>query len=141
MSLSGAAAYRWDGKRSGFFLRTRTGTFNTDSLISFLKDLRRHMSRKKVILIWDGLPAHKSRRMKEYIGEQKHWLTVVPLPSYAPELNPVEGIWGNLKGQELANYCADDLGALASRVRAGGKRIQKRKDLLIALLNHAGLFF
>ena len=31
------------------------------------------------------------------------------LPAYAPELNPVEDLWGNVKGTELANRCPDTI--------------------------------
>jgi transposase len=32
----------------------------------------------------------------------RSWLTVFQLPAYAPELNPVEGVWSSLK-RSLAN--------------------------------------
>jgi transposase len=34
---------------------------------------------------------------------QRRWLSVERLPGDAPELNPVESAWRNVKGQELAN--------------------------------------
>jgi putative transposase len=43
--------------------------------------------------------------MKRYLDSQRSWLEVEPLPSYSPDLNPVEAMWGNVKGQELANRC------------------------------------
>jgi transposase len=61
-------------------------------------------------VIGDGRPAHKSREMSAYLARQRHRLTVERLPGYAPDLNPVEVLWGNIKGQELANRCPDDLG-------------------------------
>jgi transposase len=48
--------------------------------------------------------------MSAYLARQRHRLTVERLPGYAPDLNPVEVLWGNIKGQELANRCPDDLG-------------------------------
>jgi len=47
--------------------------------------------------------------MKAYLGSQRRWLVVERLPAYAPELNPVEKLWANLKGAELANLCAETL--------------------------------
>jgi transposase len=35
------------------------------------------------------------------------------LSSYAPELNPIEMLWGWVKGQELANLCADTIDEVA----------------------------
>ena len=43
--------------------------------------------------------------MKAYVASQRRWLVVERLPAYAPDLNPVELLWGNLKGTELANFC------------------------------------
>src|SRR5262249_51788011 len=43
---------------------------------------------------WDGLPAHKSKVMQEYLLQQRSWLTVERLPGYAPDLNPVERLLG-----------------------------------------------
>jgi acyl-CoA synthetase (AMP-forming)/AMP-acid ligase II len=44
----------------------------------------------KATLLWDGLPAHRSHAMGAWLGRQRSWLVVEPLPGYAPELNPVE---------------------------------------------------
>ena len=40
------------------------------------------------------------------------------LPAYAPDMNPVECIWGYLKHHAMPNYCARDLGDLAYRARS-----------------------
>lgn len=63
------------------------------------------------------------------------------LPGYAPHLNPVEYLWGNLKGQELANLCAVDLGEVGAALRAGIARLRRQPKLAFAFLPHAGLFF
>jgi putative transposase len=41
--------------------------------------------------------------MTRWTAKQRSWPDVEFLGDYAPELNPVEGVWGNLKGNELAN--------------------------------------
>ena len=63
-------AYRWDGKRSRLYFQTRPDSYNAESLIAFLRDLRRHLRGQQATLIWDGLPAHKSRTMQEYLRTQ-----------------------------------------------------------------------
>jgi len=65
MSICAALGYRWDGRRSRLFFQTREGNYNSESLMSFLTDLHREWRGRKVVLVWDGLPAHKSRKMKE----------------------------------------------------------------------------
>lgn len=141
ISICAAIAYRWDGKRTRLYFQMRQGSYNTDSLIPFLKDLKKHFRGQYVILIWDGLPAHKSRKMLGYLQAQQGWLQVERLPGYAPDLNPVESLWGNVKSQELANQSADDLGEVADAMNAGLHRVRGQRQLLFGFLKHAGLFF
>lgn len=141
MSVSAALAYRWDGKRSRLFFQTTPDSYNTEKLMAFLTHLKRELRGQPCILIWDGLPAHKSTRMQEYLARQRDWLLVERLPGYAPDLNPVEAVWGNVKGQELANLCAKDLGESANALRRGMARVRRRRELGVAFLHHAGLFF
>ncbi len=141
MSISAALAFSWDRKRSRLFFETKPDSYNTESLIDFLKALKREFRGKKCILIWDGLPAHKSKIMKEYLTTQRHWLKVEVLPGYSPHLNPVETLWGNVKGQELANLCPDDLAEVADALRRGMDRVGANPDLPRAFLKNAGLSF
>jgi len=139
MSLSAAVAYRWDGRRSRLFFQMKPDSYDTASLIDFLKDLRHEFPRDRVILVWDNLSSHKSAPMREYLGTQRRWLRVARLPGYAPELNPVESMWGNLKGGELANRCVSELGEMTRAARKGIRRIRRRSGLLFGFLRHAGL--
>jgi hypothetical protein len=82
ISICAALGYRWDGRRSRLYFQTREGSYNTNSLIAFLKDLKRRLRGQKVILIWDGLPAHKSLAMQGYLLCQRNWLTIERLPGY-----------------------------------------------------------
>ena len=79
--------------------------------------------------------------MKEYIASQRNWLTEERLPGYAPDLNPVETLWSNVKGQELANRCSKDIDELDTAVRGGMGRVGKSQSLPFSFLKHAGLFF
>lgn len=141
MSISAVLAYRWDGRRARLYFQMRLGSYDAQSLIGFLKYLKRHLRRDKMILVWDGLPAHKSHIMSAYLMSQRSWLTVERLPGYAPDLNPVESLWGNLKGQELANLCAENLAQAASAMSDGMTRVRQSKQLRFAFLQHAGLCF
>jgi transposase len=123
------------------YFQTRPGSYTSESLISFLRDLKRHLRGQNAILVWDGLPSHKSCLMAEYLRRQRHWLQVERLPGYAPELNPLEILWGNVKGQEMANVCADDLEGVDRAVRNGLERVRRSRTLAFAFLDHAGLSF
>lgn len=141
ISVAAALAYRWDGQRSRLYFQTRSGSYGADSLITFLKHLRRHFRGQQVILVWDGLPAHKSCTMKAYLQTQRHWLREERLPGYAPDLNPVETLWSNIKGQELANRCSANLAEADAAVHQGMTRARQSQQLAFAFLDHAGLSF
>jgi DDE superfamily endonuclease len=68
--------------------------------------------------------------------EPTHWLSVERLPGYAPDLNPIENVWGNLKSQELANLCSNTIGDIAED---GLDRIGSDAALCFAFLHHSGL--
>ena len=85
-----------------------------------------------VVLVWDGLNTHTSRAMRELIAA-RDWLTVFQLPAYAPELNPVEPVWSNLK-RSLANLVKQDIDQLTVLVKTRLRRMQYRPGLLEGFL-------
>ena len=139
LSVAGALAFRWDGRRTRFYFQTCPGTYSAGPLIRFLRHLKRHFRGRPVTLIWDGLGAHTSRVMRAYLARQRRWLHVERLPGYAPELNPIEQVWGNVKARELANVCASELPALRQPLHNGFARVRRQSDLAFAFLRHTGL--
>jgi transposase len=112
---------------------------NGETLIEFLTDLRRLEQGRAVLLLWDGLPAHRSVCMMDWIDTQRSWLSVEPMPAYAPELNPTEYVWGNLKSTELANLCVDTIREVEDIAEDGLCRIGSDASLCFAFLRHTGL--
>jgi transposase len=141
LSVAIAVAFRWDFRRCGLCFQTRPGSYNDVTLIQFLTALKREFRHRRVVLVWDGLPSHRSAAMHAYLRTQRAWLTVERLPGYAPELNPAELVWGNVKGRELANLCADNLGEVEHELRTGLRRIGRSSSLAFAFLRHTGLSF
>jgi transposase len=111
----------------------------TEDLILFLRQLRVHLPRGS-ILLWDRLAAHRSKRMRQYLEQQKN-ITCEFFPPYAPELNPVEGLWENLKMNPLANYAAQDALELTQYARSSAQQIQYNASLLRSFLHRTGLSF
>ncbi|MEU6965448.1 transposase [Streptomyces chrestomyceticus] len=92
-----------------------------------------------LVVCWDNLNTHRSRTMQRLIAARE-WLTVFQLPPYAPELNPVEGIWSSVK-RSLANLAKQGIDELAALVRTRLKRMQYRHGLLEGHLVGTGLNF
>jgi transposase len=89
--------------------------------------------RGPLLIVWDNLPAHVSVETRTFI-DTHDWLTVFQLPSYAPELNPTEGIWANLKNY-LANLAVrGGVDELATVIKHHLKRMQYRPGLLDAII-------
>ena len=55
---------------------------------------------------------------------QHERLSLVYLPPYAPELNPIELIWADLKRNVVGNFCALSVAALKKRLAVGWQRIR-----------------
>jgi DDE superfamily endonuclease len=91
-----------------------------------------------VILIWDRLNTHISAVMRAFISSHQGWLTEVRLPAYAPDLNPVEGAWANMKNG-LGNLAVRDVDQLAAIMKSRLKRIQYRPALIDGFLAQTGL--
>jgi hypothetical protein len=90
-SMAAALCIRPGGGGTRLAFHIQPGNYDTDTLIVALGELRRFLAGEKATLIWDGLPAHRSRKMHTWLNDQRSWLVVERLPAYAPELNPVEG--------------------------------------------------
>jgi hypothetical protein len=138
LSLAGALVYEPDGHDAHLFFELRPGAYNDEALIEFLTELYA-VEQRAVLLIWDGLPSHRSRRMSDWIANQRGWLSVERLPGYAPDLNPIENVWGNLKSTELANLCSTTIAEVADTAASGLDRIGTDAPLCLAFLHHSGL--
>ena len=81
--LSAMAGVTW----WNFYFRLFPGAIRSPQIIVFLSHLLRHIS-GNLLIVWDGLPGHRSRAVWEFIGQQRGRIWVEFLPAYAPELNP-----------------------------------------------------
>jgi DDE superfamily endonuclease len=72
-----------------FYFKFVPGAVRGPQVVEFLKQLRAQLKRK-LLIIWDGRPAHRSRLVRDYIDSTNGTLQIEQLPAYAPELNPVE---------------------------------------------------
>jgi transposase len=140
LSMNAALVYRWDGKPLNLFFEIIPGTYNQFRLVDFLDSLRRELKNRRMILIWDGLPAHKTVIVQEYLANYEK-IQVVQLPAYAPDHNPTEFLWANLKRCELANYVPDGLDELCKQACTGIRRAYKSETLLGGFARAAKLFF
>ena len=73
LSLAGALALEPDGSDAHLVFELRPGSYNDETLIEFLTVLK-DIEERPMLMIWDGLPSHRSRRMYEWLATQWTWL-------------------------------------------------------------------
>jgi hypothetical protein len=140
-SMAGALGYHASdaGRGPRLCFHVQKDSYDTVSLVGVLTQLKAFYQGQRVVLLWDGLGAHWSRAMLGWLDGQRDWLTVERLPAYAPELNPVEGLWANLKAVELANFAGDTVVEVADAAEQGIGRVCDDQQLAWSFLAHTGL--
>jgi transposase len=133
--LSAVAGVTW----RSFYFRLFPGSIRSAEVVQFLKHLCRHI-RGKLLVIWDGLRSHRSRTVSEYVLQQNRRLELEFLPAYAPNLNPVEYLWGYWKHHELPNFCPKNFSELSLHARKALRRMRRRPTLVTAFWKQAELF-
>lgn len=124
-------------RRLGLYFQIHDHNIHAEEVVSFVHLLHRHL-RRAFILVLDRLSVHrKVVRLLREAGVD--WVEVEWLPSYAPDLNPVEMIWNHTKYADLANFIPDDLGHLRRAVDSSIQGIRKDGQLIRSFFQHAGL--
>jgi transposase len=90
------------------------------------------------VLIWDNLNVHLRAGLRAFTAAQP-WLRVFRLPAYAPDMNPLEGIWSVLKRGVLANLVVASFARLVQVIRHGLRKIQYQPGLIEGCLIGTGL--
>ena len=137
--MAAALGYWPDGTRARLCFHVQPDSYDTDTLIGVLEQLKGFYAGHQVVLLWDGLSSHWSYKMRAHRDAQRDWLTVERLAAYAPELNPVEYLWANLNGTELANFTGDTVAEVADQARHGIQRVCQSDSLVVGFLAHTGL--
>ena len=88
----------------------------------------------------DHLPAHRSAKVAAYLTANLDWLTVEWFPSYAPELNPIEYVWSNAKGEPTANSSPDTRADIAHSLLGLRKNLVSGQEVMYGFLEASKLF-
>jgi transposase len=120
------------------FLNTYEHAISSIEVVEFLDCLQRQIP-GPLLVIWDGSPTHRSKRIKEYLsnGAAKR-LHIERFPGYAPELNPTEWVWSYMKVVDLANIACDTLSELAEYLHQSKRRLQRRHNLIQSFIQIVG---
>jgi transposase len=118
--------------------RVRPSAFTSADSVAFLKHLQ-HQIDGKICVIWDGAPIHSGAVRTFLASGGAKRIHLERLPAYAPDLNPDEGVWQQLKHVEMRNLCCADLADLRRQLRLATMRLQNKPHLLRACFAGAAL--
>jgi transposase len=119
-------------------VRVQARAFKGPDIVRFLKHLRTQLG-GKLLVIWDGLPAHADEAVQLFLANAaRGQIQVEQLPGYAPDLNPAEGIWDQLKYVELRNVTCHNQAELRHELRRAIARLQHKPDLVRRFIAHSG---
>jgi transposase len=106
--------------------------FTARVFLNFLRRLLRltRKSRRKIFLIVDGHPVHKSRAARRWLAEHAEQIRIFRLPSYSPELNPDELLNQDVKSNALGRVRPANVHEMMSNVRAYLRITQARPRLV-----------
>jgi transposase len=107
LSAIGALALSPTRRRVSCYFHVQPRNIITPDVVGFVQQLHRQL-RRPITLVWDRWSVHRAAE-RLLSAKYDDWLRVEYLPGYAPDLNPVEGIWGHTKRVPLGNFAAHDI--------------------------------
>jgi len=102
LSALGALTVSPQGRHLGLYFQLLPHNVHAEDMVWFLTQMHRHF-RGEVIIVWDQSSVHRSAAA---YFKRRHpgWFQFEWLPSYAPELNPIEQCWNHTKYHDLPNF-------------------------------------
>ena len=98
---------------------------NTDRMSNFLAQVSEAHPNDFILMVVDGASSHKSKEL-----HRPENIRLVALPPYAPELNPQEHVWEELREKEFPNRVFNELSAVVRQLEHGLPKLSA---------DHAGL--
>ena len=84
---------------------------NTVCMSIFLEELSNNYPNDHIVLVCDGAAWHKSELLKSFKN-----ITIVFIPPYTPEMNPIEQIWKEIRKMGFRNEVFNSLDNVIDRL-------------------------
>ena len=126
--------------KGGFWYHVFDGKFNAEKCIECFKHFQKGRN-YPVVLIVDGHPVHKSKRVTEYIESLEGKIELVFLPPYAPDLNPDELVWNQMRNIGTSKKPLKKGESLKNRAILDLESIKKNKSLIKSFFQEAAVLF
>ncbi len=123
-------------QRLGLYYQLYFDNIGQDEVCLSLRELLRHL-RGSVIVLLDNSSTRQGAPLQQLLRQHSR-LHIEHFPSYAPELNPDEGVW-SLAKRALANSCPNDVEELVEDVIGSINRIRISTQKLRGCILQSGL--
>ena len=100
-------------------------TSDTACFQAFLDVLSRKYARQDILLVLDGAPNHRSGQLVV-----PNNVTLFLLPPYAPELNPKENLWDEIREKIFKNYALKSIDAVYAKLSEAIGYINRNPELV-----------
>lgn len=137
MSAISAVSVSPRRRRLALFLKLHPNkNVRGDEVVVFLRHLLRHL-KGSVVVLWDRSATHRGNPVRHFLQRHRR-LHLESFPGYAPELNPDEFVWAQLK-RALANSIPRDLDHLKCLLRDPVRRLRNSQRLLWSCIKGSDL--
>lgn len=124
----------------GFWYHVYQGKFTADKCIECFKRFLKNRKRP-IIVIVDGHPVHKSKKVMDYIESLEGKLEIVFLPPYAPDLNPDELVWNHMRNIGTSKKPLKEGESLTNRAIQDLESIKRNRKLVKSFFQEDAVFF
>jgi len=104
---------------------------NTDAMNVFLKETASYYQNYRIIMVMDSAGWHTTHKL-----EMPENITILPLPPYSPQLNPVEHIWDYIREQKkFNNHSFDSLDEVVIHLEMALSDLHIEKEIIKSMCN------
>ncbi|MEY3760673.1 MAG: hypothetical protein RIR39_2164 [Pseudomonadota bacterium] len=112
----------------------KDGTINGERYIEFLEQLISNRSRPLILLV-DHATFHDSKQVREFVRTHRSQLRVFFLPKWAPEFNPDEQVWNEIKNNRIGKQAVKNKEDLKERLVSALDSLKKNTKRVISFFS------
>ena len=100
---------------------------NSEEYIEFLKMILKGRT-KPLILIVDRASFHRSKKVRDFVRSHRENIRIYFLPRYAPEMNPDEQVWNEVKSKKIGRQSVETKSSLKDKLYSELRSLQKNSE-------------
>lgn len=110
----------------------KSDKLNSNFFIRFVERLMALNPKKHLVLVIDNAPWHKSRKVLNFFDSVAQKVSVLWLPAYSPDFNPIEHLWRFMK-ETVSNFFFPLMSELKNALTEFFRSLYQNKQKIMAL--------